>query len=94
MTAFQQAILHTVMLVAVVAAAVVLALTGKITGPEALAILIAAAGITGTGVAGTVSTLSSQLSSQTSTPPVQAALPPAPTPTPTPQAAPATPSAS
>ncbi len=56
MTTFQQAVLHAALGIVAIAAAVILALLGKIDGAEALAIVIAAGGITGTGIAGAVTT--------------------------------------
>ena len=50
MTAFQQALVHLAVVVVVVAAVLVLALTGNLT-TEALTIVLAVAGISSTGVA-------------------------------------------
>ena len=52
MTNLQAALLHALGGVVAIAAAVVLAVTGHITGTDALAIILAAGGISGTGLAG------------------------------------------
>ena len=54
MTKLQAALLHGGMGVVAIAAATVLAILGHITGTDALAIILAAGGVTGTGLAGTL----------------------------------------
>lgn len=66
MTTFQAALLHLMSGLAAVAAAVALALTGHIDGTVALAIVVAALGISGTGLAGAVA-ISSPAKTQSST---------------------------
>lgn len=63
MTTFQQALFHAILGCVAIAAAVILAVLGKVDGAEALAIVIAAGGITATGIAGSV-TLPSTPASQ------------------------------
>lgn len=53
MTKLQAALLHGGMGVVAIAAATVLAILRHITGTDALAIILAAGGVTGTGLAGT-----------------------------------------
>ena len=55
MTPFQQGLLHSILGVVAIIAGVVLSITNHITGTDALAIIIAAGGITGTGIAGVTS---------------------------------------
>ena len=55
MTPFQQGLLHSILGVVAIIAGVVLSITNHISGTDALAIIIAAGGITGTGIAGVTS---------------------------------------
>lgn len=54
MTKLQAALLHGGMGVVAIAAATILAILGHITGTDALAIILAAGGVTGTGLAGSL----------------------------------------
>lgn len=56
MTALQQGLAHLILTVAAIVAATVLAATGHVDGTDTLAIIVAAAGIGGTGIAGVTST--------------------------------------
>lgn len=71
MTAFQQALLHAGGGLIAAVAAVVLAVTGHITGNDAVLIVLAAVGISGTGVAGsspTTITTTTQAAAPSSSP--------------------------
>ena len=82
MTAFQSAIIHLVVAVCAIAAAIALAVTGHITGGEAIGVVIAAAGISGTGVAGAIGATTTVTSSPPTTPAAPAVKPAAATTTP------------
>lgn len=76
-TALQQGLAHLVLTVCAIVAATVLAVTGHIDGTDALAIIVAAAGIGGTGVAGVATVVNSAKAVSPSV--VKPASPPAPT---------------
>ena len=69
MTALQQALIHAAGGFIAAVAAVVLCVTGHITGSDAVLIVLAAVGISGTGVAGSSPTT---ITTTTTAPPVAA----------------------
>lgn len=81
MTPFQSALLHLVVALAAIASATVLAVTVHITGGEAIGVVIAAAGISGTGIAG-VTSVASSVTSSTPAKPAATAVPAATAPSP------------
>ena len=76
MTPFQQALLHGVLGALALAATVVLAVTNKISGADALAIVIAVSGISATGIAGSTTSATAQVTQTAAAKTSAASLPP------------------